>query len=99
MFKNNLNKKLGVAEDKIIENEENIIVRIDGYKVTVNKDGQVENIEDDDGIDNQPNTEYKNRTIEDNYNDISKLAEKFFPLMFFIYIYLSNFYHCYTPVI
>ena len=78
MFKNNLNKKLGVAEDKIIENEENIIVRIDGYKVTVNKDGQVENIEDDDGIDNQPNTEYKNRTIEENYNDISKLAEKIF---------------------
>lgn len=78
LFKNNLNKKLGVAEDKIIENEENIIVRIDGYKVTVNKDGQVENIEDDDGIDNtkQPNTEYKNRTIEENYNDISKLAEK-----------------------
>lgn len=78
LFKNNLNKKLGVAEDKIIENEENIIVRIDGYKVTVNKDGQVENIEDDDGIDNQPNTEYKNRTIEENYNDISKLAEKIF---------------------
>ena len=76
MFKNNLNKKLGIAEDKIIEEEENIIVRIDGYKVTVNKDGQVENIEDDDGIDNQPNTEYKNRTIEENYNDISKLAEK-----------------------
>ena len=78
LFKNNLNKKLGVAEDKIIENEENIIVRIDGYKVTVNKDGQVENIEDDDGIDNQPNTEYKNRTIEENYNDISKLAKKIF---------------------
>lgn len=78
LFKNNLNKKLGVAEDKIIEEEENIIVRIDGYKVTVNKDGQVENIEDDDGIDNQPNTEYKNRTIEENYNDISKLAEKIF---------------------
>lgn len=78
LFKDNLNKKLGVAEDKIIENEENIIVRIDGYKVTVNKDGQVENIEDDDGIDNQPNTEYKNRTIEENYNDISKLAEKIF---------------------
>ena len=78
LFKNNLNKKLGVAEDKIIENEENIIVRIDGYKVTVNKDGQVENIEDDDGIDNtkQPNTEYKNRTIEENYNDISKLAKE-----------------------
>ena len=80
LFKNNLNKKLGVAEDKIIENEENIIVRIDGYKVTVNKDGQVENIEDDDGIDNQPNTEYKNRTIEENYNDISKLAEKIFDI-------------------
>ena len=78
LFKNNLNKKLGVAEDKIIENEENIIVRIDGYKVTVNKDGQVENIEDDYGIDNQPNTEYKNRTIEENYNDISKLAKKIF---------------------
>lgn len=78
LFKNNLNKKLGIAEDKIIENEENIIVRTDGYKITVNKDGQVENIEDDDGIDNkkQPNTEYKNRTIEENYNDISKLAEK-----------------------
>lgn len=76
LFKDNLNKKLGIAEDKIIEEEENIIVRIDGYKVTVNKDGQVENIEDDDGIDNQPNTEYKNRTIEENYNDISKLAEK-----------------------
>lgn len=78
LFKDNLNKKLGIAEDKIIEEEENIIVRIDGYKVTVNKDGQVENIEDDDGIDNQPNTEYKNRTIEENYNDISKLAKKIF---------------------
>lgn len=78
LFKNNLNKKLGIAEDKIIEDEENIIVRTDGYKVTVNKDGQVENIEEDDGIDNQPNTEYKNRTIEENYNDISKLAEKIF---------------------
>ena len=78
LFKNNLNKKLGVAEDKIIENEENIIVRIDGYKVTVNKDGQVENIEDDDGIDNQPNTEYKNRTIEENYNAISGLTKKLF---------------------
>ena len=80
LFKDNLNKKLGIAEDKIIEEEENIIVRTDGYKVTVNKDGQVENIEEDDGIDNtkQPNTEYKNRTIEENYNDISKLAEKIF---------------------
>lgn len=39
LFKNNLNKKLGIAEDKIIEDEENIIVRTDGYKITVNKDG------------------------------------------------------------
>ena len=80
LFEDNLNKKLGIAEDKIIENEENIIVRTDGYKITVNKDGQVENIEDDDGIDNtkQPNTEYKNRTIEENYNAISGLTKKLF---------------------
>lgn len=78
LFEDNLNKKLGIAEDKIIEEEENIIVRTDGYKVTVNKDGQVENIEDDDGIDNQPNTEYKNRTIEENYNAISGLTKKLF---------------------
>lgn len=80
LFEDNLNKKLGIAEDKIIEEEENIIVRTDGYKITVNKDGQVENIEDDDGIDNtkQPNTEYKNRTIEENYNAISGLTKKIF---------------------
>ena len=78
LFKDNLNKKLGIAEDKIIEEEENIIVRTDGYKLTVNKDGQVENIEEDDGIDNQPNTEYKNRTIEENYNAISGLTKKLF---------------------
>lgn len=84
LFEDNLNKKLGIAEDKIIEEEENIIVRTDGYKITVNKDGQVDNIEDDDGIDNtkQPNTEYKNRTIEENYNAISGLTKKLFDYPF-----------------
>ncbi len=68
-----LKKELG-SDDVTLNKTENTIT-YKGKIFTVNEDGSIEAA---DGIDNtkQPNTEYKNRTIEENYNDISKLAEK-----------------------
>ncbi len=68
-----LKKELG-SDDVTLNKTENTIT-YKGKIFTVNEDGSIEAA---DGIDNtkKPNTEYKNRTIEENYNDISKLAEK-----------------------
>lgn len=91
-FRENLENNLGIDESKIAkDNDGNIIITTDGYKVTVNKNGKVEKTEKagasaDTPVDTptdpvKPNKDYEKLTMAERFNNIADLKIKLFENM------------------